>query len=377
MPLAFGVCTELRNETQHNILSPDDWFRMHKDEIKQIIHEFPDRAIRWLLETPDNVKGLLLTAVADLAKHIDYTQLQRLDRTFISDNFRKREADLVFTAPFLDEQKTREVIIYILIENQSTVDPTMPFRILSYMLRIWESQREKFEFENVPLTQWRFHPILPVVFYTGEQKWDEPLDIKRLFDLPKSLEEFIPQHKTILFNLKATSPERLVEYNHPFEWILRLMQKENADTDAVRDSIKIAIDHLRLMPPEERANWSKLIYFMMAFIYERREESEHDEFLNIIKSSIDDKSRRKEVEKMGKTMAQVLEARGEAKGEAKGIALGMISAKQNDIIKLLRLRFEYISEDIVKRIKSINQIDRLDAIFERAVTAKTINDIEI
>ena len=163
----------------------------NQNEINQIIHEFPDRAIRWLLETPDNVQGLLLSAVADLAKHIDYTRLQRLDRTFISDNFRKREADLVFIAPFLDEQKTREVIIYILIENQSTVDPTMPFRILSYMLRIWESQREKLEFtfrrateeRNVPLTKWRFHPILPVVFYTGEQKWDEPLDIKRLFDL--------------------------------------------------------------------------------------------------------------------------------------------------------------------------------------------------
>ena len=50
---------------------------MNQEEIKQIIHEFPDRAIRWLLETPDNVKGLLLTTVAaDLAKHIDYTRLQ-------------------------------------------------------------------------------------------------------------------------------------------------------------------------------------------------------------------------------------------------------------------------------------------------------------
>jgi hypothetical protein len=135
------------------LLHRDGYKKMYQDEIKQIIHEFPDRAIRWLLETPDNVKGLLLAAVDDLAKHIDYSRLQRLDRTFISDNFRKREADLVFTAPFTDEQETREVIIYILIENQSTVDPTMPFRILSYMLRIWESQREEFESRKVPLTQ--------------------------------------------------------------------------------------------------------------------------------------------------------------------------------------------------------------------------------
>ncbi len=140
---------------------------MYKKEIKDIIREFPDRAIRWLLETPENVRGLLSLVVSDLAKRIDYSQIQRLDRTFISDNFRKREADLVFTAPFTDEIEgsIREVIIYILIETQSTFDPTMSFRILSYMLRVWESQREKFESENMPLSQWRFRPILPVVFY--------------------------------------------------------------------------------------------------------------------------------------------------------------------------------------------------------------------
>jgi hypothetical protein len=342
---------------------------MYQDEIKQIIYEFPDRAIRWLLETPDNVKGLLLAAVDDLAKCIDYSRLLRLDRTFISDNFRKREADLVFTAPFTDEQETREVIIYILIENQSTFDPTMPFRILSYMLRIWESQREEFESNKVPLTQWKFRPILPVVFYTGDQKWDEPLDMKRLFDLPKSLEEFIPQHKTILFNLKATSPERLVAYDHPFGWVLRVMQKENAGTEEFGDSLQLAINHLKSMAQEEHANWAKLIYFIMAFLYERREEPEQDEFLSIIKNGIDNNSQRKEAEEMVKTMAQVLEARGEARG--------IITAKQDDIIKLIRLKFEYVPENLIKSVKSINQIDQLDAIFGSAAIAKTIDDVEI
>ncbi|MDQ1329477.1 MAG: hypothetical protein QG641_2767, partial [Candidatus Poribacteria bacterium] len=32
---------------------------------------------------------------------------------------------------------------------------------------------------------------------------------------------------------------------------------------------------------------------------------------------------------------------------------------------------------LIKNIKSINQISHLDAIFDRAVTAKTIKDLEI
>ena len=135
------------------------------------------------------------------------------------------------------------------------------------------------------------------------------------------------------------------------------------------------------MTPEEHANWAKLIYFIMAFLYERREEPEQNEFLNIIKSSIDDNSQRKEAEEMGKTMAQVLEergeARGEAKGEAKGRRLEKIETKQDDIIKLIRLRFEYVPENLIKSVKSINQIDQLDAIFERVAMAKTIDDVEI
>lgn len=347
--------------------------KIYKDEIKYIIHDFPDRALKWLLETPENVKGLLLAVVDDLARNIDYSRLQRIDRTFISDNFRKREADLVFIAPFIDDQEDREVIIYILIENQSTVDPTMPFRILSYMLRIWESQREDFESKNISLSQWKFHAILPVVFYTGDQRWEEPLNIKKLIDLPKTLEDFVPQHKTILFNLKTTSPNKLVAYGHPFGWILRIMQKENADTEEFRSLLQLAINHLKSMTPEEHTNWAKLIYFIMAFLYERRGESEHNEFLNIIKNSIDDLSQRKEAEEMSKTMAQVLEARGETRGEARG----KVIAKQDDIIRLIRLKFGNVPETLASNIRSVNQMAQLDLIFDNVFKAETIDDIRI
>jgi hypothetical protein len=43
----------------------------------------------------------------------------------------------------------------------------------------------------------------------------------------------------------------------------------------------------------------------------------------------------------------------------------------------MRLKFESIPETFANNIKSINQIDQLDAIFERAVIAKTIKDVGI
>jgi hypothetical protein len=64
-----------------------------KNKLINFVREFPDRSIRWLLETPDNVKALLQIVAYDLAKQIDYTKLKRIDRTFISDDFRKHEAE--------------------------------------------------------------------------------------------------------------------------------------------------------------------------------------------------------------------------------------------------------------------------------------------
>lgn len=65
----------------------------------------------------------------DIAKQIDYSKVEQVDGTFILDNLRKREADMIFKVPFLNEQKNPkgEFIIYIIIEHQSTVDQIMPF----------------------------------------------------------------------------------------------------------------------------------------------------------------------------------------------------------------------------------------------------------
>ena len=75
---------------------------MKRAELINLVREFPDRSIQWLLETPDNVCGLLKIISSDLASRINYNQLRNLKRTFILDNFRKREADIVFEDPFVN-----------------------------------------------------------------------------------------------------------------------------------------------------------------------------------------------------------------------------------------------------------------------------------
>ena len=285
---------------------------------------------------------------------------------------------MIFTAPFLDEteKSTREVIIFVLIEHQSSVDPIMPFRVLYYMVMLWETQRRKWESQKKPPGEWKFSPILPVLFYTGDQRWELPLGMKHLVDLPSTLERFIPEPNMLFLNLKAISPEQLVKEDHPFEWVLRVIQKERSTEEEFREALQATIRRLELMPPAERANWEKLIYFLLAFIKHRRDATEHDDLFRVIKENITDKSRREEVESMGKTMAQLLIEEGEERGEARGEVRGEVRGKAEFLIRFLYRKFELVPEDIIEKINSIYHIDQLDALLDCAIAAKTIDDVK-
>jgi len=79
--------------------------------------------------------------------------------------------------PFEDKEadEIREVMIYILIEHQSTSDRVMSFRVLFYMLQIWNTQRRDWLDKDIPKGEWEFRPILPLVFYTGDESWAKML----------------------------------------------------------------------------------------------------------------------------------------------------------------------------------------------------------
>ncbi len=98
------------------------------------IEQFSDRSVRWLLEDRENVRGLLEIVADNLVNHLDFNQLTHINRSFIPDNLREQESDLVYSIPFRGDPKTDELLIYILIEHQSTIDITMGFRVLFYAI---------------------------------------------------------------------------------------------------------------------------------------------------------------------------------------------------------------------------------------------------
>ena len=165
------------------------------------IYHFPDRSARWLLQDKENVRGLIEIVAEQIAAHIDFNRLTQHNRSLISDTLREQESDLIFSVPFYSGSETDELIIYILIEHQSTVDPTMGFRVLFYMTQIWDAQRRRWESDKVPKSERRLRPILPIVFYTGSQRWTSPLSLNSMMEIPAALSRFVPTFETLLLEV--------------------------------------------------------------------------------------------------------------------------------------------------------------------------------
>ncbi|MBI1925968.1 Rpn family recombination-promoting nuclease/putative transposase [Candidatus Poribacteria bacterium] len=333
------------------------------------VREFPDRGTKWLLESPENTRCLLRIIAADLADCIDFSRLQHLKTTFIPDNLRKQEADVIFLAPFLDKAQgtEREVLIYILIEHQSEPSPDLGFRIFFYMAQIWDSQRRGWLNEKLPVTQWRFRPILPVLFYTGTAPWNAPLSLTALMDLPVPLERCIPHHDTLFLNLKPTDPEKLVAEEHPFGWVLRAIQKEDATKAEFAQALRLAVSHLDRLPEAERNQWEMLMYYIVLLIFHRRDEDEQPEFISLVTETVKDHQRREEVAKMGRTGAQALLEEGKG--------LGALQTRQEVLRELMQDKFGSIPQQIETRIQAIQDVDRLKMLIRNVIHASRIEEI--
>ena len=332
------------------------------------IEHFADHSARWLLEDKENVRGLLEIVAEHLVSHLDFGQLTQINRSFIPDNLREQESDLVYGVPFRSESRTEELLIYILIEHQSTVDVTMGFRVLFYMTQIWDFQRREWESNNVPKSQWRLRPIIPIVFYTGEQRWQTPLTLSAMMDLPDVLSEFIPKFGTLFLNVKDTDTIELTRSDHPFGWLLTVLQKEHADREEIRAALMEAVAHIDTLDEEKTQQWRRAIFYLYLLILHRRPSEEHDELKMIVHQQIQETSRREEGEVMAQTMAEYLIEQGEERDQTQ--------AKREAVLKLLRLRFDTVPESVTSRITSIRSLSRLDALFEKAATVQTFDDID-
>lgn len=141
---------------------------------------------------------------ADVVAAVDWSTLTVQPGSFVDEALLAVRSDLLFSA------RTRSgatLKIYLLFEHQRTPDPLIPFRLLRYMVRIWDAQLRADPPE--PLV-----PILPLVLYHGQKPWSVASDLAGMLGLEGDDEarfgRYTPRFQYALQDL-STVPDAALE----------------------------------------------------------------------------------------------------------------------------------------------------------------------
>jgi predicted transposase/invertase (TIGR01784 family) len=132
-----------------------------------------DKLFKKSMQIPNVAKEFLMLHLPnDVKNKINYETLEVLPETFVDEQLRRSQVDALFKVKCGRD----DLLIYILVEQQSKPDHTMPTRRLSYKSDIWAAYLET----QQEASQTKLPPIIDLHFYTGPKPSDGPLSLADL-----------------------------------------------------------------------------------------------------------------------------------------------------------------------------------------------------
>ncbi len=190
---------------------------------KQKIYHKHDKIFREILEDKKEVASFINKALKleNRNSALKETDIEKYNRKFITHNFKYAETDIVYRKKGED--------IFFLIEHQSTIDYSMPYRILMYSLEIMKSMIDE---KQLKRKTYKLPMVYPIVIYTGSKKWNvetyiedkqqkipgcEPVRFYEynVIDINECTDEELLQDETFLSKLmfleKAKTSQKMIE----------------------------------------------------------------------------------------------------------------------------------------------------------------------
>ena len=191
-------------------------------------------------------------------------------------------------------------------------------------------------------------------------------------DIPEELARFVPTFDTLFLNVKETDEATLTKTDHPFGWLLTVLQKENADKTVMQRALERAISHLNTLDTLEAEQKQQALIYLLLLILHRRPADEHEELITVVDRHTDEM----EVRTMAQSMAEVLFEEGKVQGIEQGIEKGIEQERRESAIRhiLVVLKTKF-SSDIVNvltpAIQNISDVERLEQLLPTAVEAES------
>ena len=144
-----------------------------------------DKLFKGTFSQVEHARGQIARMLpAGLVGRVDFASLALCPGSFVDEALKERHTDLLFSVSI----SGHTALLYLLLEHQSQADALMPFRMLRYMVRIWEDYL-------------RSHPkaallpaIVPLVVHHSKEGWTAATSLEELLDLDAEARAMIASH---------------------------------------------------------------------------------------------------------------------------------------------------------------------------------------
>lgn len=245
-------------------------------------HNSHDSGYKKLFANHEFVKQLLTGFVnEEWINKIEYNSLERIDKSFVTDEFNERESDLIYKARF----EGSDIYIFILLEFQSTVDRFMSLRMLRYISELYEYLVKNHRLKTLPA-------VFPVMLYNGEKRWTAPEELSILIENSIS-EKYIPKFRYYKIAENEFSKDFLKGIKNA---VSALFYTENCSGVELQEEIDSIVNLLKAEKPEEI---SLFIYWFKYMFNDRKEIIEKVQEIEEVKSML-----KTSIERYGKKLAK-------------------------------------------------------------------------
>ena len=202
------------------------------------------------------------------------------------------------------------------IENQSTVEKNMPFRVIGYDGVAYRSQLQQ--------ERKKILPVVTIVLYFGtDRHWNSRKKIKELMEIPKCLDCYVNDYQMHVFEVAWLTEEQISHFHSDFKVVANFFAQKRKNKDYIPDD------------PTEIRHVDELLKLLQVMTGDKRYEEIFE--------------KRKGVRSMC-DVAERLEKMGIAKGIEIGKSEGIIEGKMQVYKNLLERGF---SEKEAKEITEI------------------------
>jgi len=306
--------------------------------------------VRRIFGNPDNAASeLRLVLPAEISSLIDWPSLQLCPGSFVDPQLTERHTDLLFSVGL----SGREARIYVLLEHQSTPDWFMPFRLLLYIVRIWEA------FLRDNPTAKRLPAIVPVVLHHSPHAggaWSGPTMLSELIDLdPAQLAAFaglIPELRFVLDDISQSDDADLQRRTNSAAAALLLLRDARSSQNLLASLERWAI---LLAEIADAPGGLETLVTLLEYAFRVGEVPRQD------------------LEKFARQL-------GPVSTEAYMTTAEMIAneagarGKAEMLLRLLALRFGSLPAGVSARVATATS-EQLDLLAERVLTATTVEDV--